>query len=56
MAIFMQKYIISKDYSTGQFLPEDGRTTETTQRHLRRLILLLDATYTATCFGHTTIK
>jgi hypothetical protein len=26
-----------------------------TQRHYRRLILLLNTTYTATCFGRTTI-
>jgi hypothetical protein len=32
----------------GFFIPS-------TQRHYRRLILLLNTTYTATCFGRTTI-
>jgi hypothetical protein len=30
-------------------------TDPSTHRHYRRLILLLNTTYTATCFGHTTI-
>jgi hypothetical protein len=34
--------------SCGFFIPS-------TQRHYRRLILLLNTTYTATCFGRTTI-